>query len=353
MKEFSSTISSLTQPKKVHQHRVRRWRKWLVRIVAVLAGAFLVYHGLLLFRVYRLKRTNPETTAFIEQRKTEATARGLKSNHQQVWVSYERISPNLLRAVVIGEDPRFYSHSGIDWQAVRRAALINWDEKKIVRGGSTINQQLAKNLFFSSSRNPLRKVHESLLAWEMERILGKRRILELYVNLIEWGDGIYGAEAAARHYFNQSTASLSDEQAAFLAALIPNPREAFNPSLHPDRVEQRRNRILDFMGTEEVREEELRRLAVKTVMPTFTPEQKAQAREGVVVVQVDVDDQGNVDRLSILESPDSVINASVTDAVRQWKFTPPHINGQPVTISGKLTFYYLNKDGEARLQDSK
>ena len=348
-----SLSNKLTQARKVKPRHRSRWRKWLVRIVAVLAGVFLIYHGLLLFRIFQLRRTNPDTTAFIQQRENESAARGVKLNRQQVWVPYEQISPNLLRAVVIGEDPRFYSHSGLDWQAIRRAAHINWEEKKIVRGGSTIHQQLAKNLFFSSSRNPLRKLHEGLVAWEMERILGKRRILELYVNVIEWGDGIYGAEAAARHYFNQSTVSLTDEQAAFLAALIPGPREAFNPALNPDRVAQRRNRILAFMGTEEIAEAELRSLATKTVMPTFTAAPNAKIVEGVVVVQLDIDEQGNITQLNIIETPDPAITAPLSDALRQWQFKPPHLNGQPITIRGKLTFYYVIKDGAAHLQNAK
>ena len=187
----------------------------------------------------------------------------------------------------------------------------------------------------------------------MERILGKRRILELYVNVIEWGDGIYGAEAAARHYFNQSTVSLTDEQAAFLAALIPGPREAFNPALNPDRVAQRRNRILAFMGTEEIAEAELRSLATKTVMPTFTAAPNAKIVEGVVVVQLDIDEQGNITQLNIIETPDPALTAPLSDALRQWQFKPPHLNGQPITIRGKLTFYYVIKDGAAHLQNAK
>jgi monofunctional biosynthetic peptidoglycan transglycosylase len=123
----------------------------------------------------------------------------------------------------------------------------DWREKRFSRGASTVTQQLAKNLFLSPSKNPLRKAHEALITWEMEQMLGKRRILELYLNVIEWGDGVYGAEAASRHHFKTSAASLSSEQAAFLSAMIPNPRTTFNPNRNRRRVERRKRLILRLM----------------------------------------------------------------------------------------------------------
>lgn len=224
-----------------------QWRKWAKAILAVLVCAALFYHGLILFRVFRLRGSNPDSTAMMQQRAAEATDKGETPRREQTWVPYDRISPNLVRAVLAGEDSRFFDHAGFDWEEIKKALEKDWEEMKFRRGGSTISQQLAKNLFLSTSKNPVRKLHEALITWEMERILGKRRILELYLNVIEWGNGIYGAEAASRNYFNTSAASLSAEQAAFLSAIIPNPRTAYNPTRHRRRVERRRNLILRLM----------------------------------------------------------------------------------------------------------
>ena len=224
-----------------------RWRTWLKIIVAVVLGAMILYHGIILFRVFRFKSTNPDVTAMMEQRMAEATARGEEAKHQQSWVPYERISANLVRAVLAGEDSRFFDHSGFDWEEMRKALEKDWAEGKFSRGASTITQQLAKNLFLSTSKNPARKLHEALITSEMEVILGKRRILEIYLNVIEWGDGIYGAEAAARRYFNTSAAALNSDQASFLSAIIPSPNGAFNPSKHRGRVERRRSLIQRLM----------------------------------------------------------------------------------------------------------
>jgi monofunctional biosynthetic peptidoglycan transglycosylase len=225
------------------------WRliKWSAILIAPALGIALIYHLTLVFRIIRYRTVNPTTTALIEQRADEARQRGLAPRREQIWVPYERISKNLVRAVLAGEDNRFFDHSGFDWEEIQKAIQEDWEEKRFARGASTISQQLAKNLFLSTSKNPLRKLHEALLTLELEAILGKRRILEIYLNVIEWGDGIYGAEAAARYYFNASAASLGAEQAAFLSAIIPNPRETYNPAKHPRRVERRRNRILRLM----------------------------------------------------------------------------------------------------------
>lgn len=157
------------------------------------------------------------------------------------------MSRNLVRAVLAGEDSRFFDHSGFDWEEIGKALEKDWNEGKFSRGASTITQQLAKNLFLSTSKNPVRKLHEALITKEMEVILSKRRILEVYLNVIEWGDGIYGAEAAARNYFNTSAAALSADQAAFLSAIIPSPNGAFNPAKHRRRVERRKNLIARLM----------------------------------------------------------------------------------------------------------
>jgi monofunctional biosynthetic peptidoglycan transglycosylase len=139
-------------------------------------------------------------------------------------VPYERISPLLRRAVLIAEDDAFYQHGGLDWDELAASARRDLEARRLVRGGSTITQQLAKNLYLARQRTLTRKLTEVFLAWRMERALSKRRIFELYLNLIEWGDGVFGAEAAARHYYRTSAARLSSGQAAKLAAMVPNPR---------------------------------------------------------------------------------------------------------------------------------
>ncbi|GBC76938.1 Biosynthetic peptidoglycan transglycosylase [bacterium HR08] len=218
-------------------------RRWIRRALGLLLLGLLIVHGMTLARIVRLRSANPEMTALMRQRAEEARARGRTPKRVQIWVPYERISPHLVRAVLAGEDPRFFIHHGFDWEQIQEAIRENLQEGEIVRGASTITQQLAKNLFLSTARTPLRKLREAVITVELELLLGKRRILELYLNVIEWGDGIYGAEAAARQYFGISAARLTPEQAAFLAAIIPNPRETYNPARHPQRVERRRRII--------------------------------------------------------------------------------------------------------------
>lgn len=240
-------VKVVTPKKAADKQTKSKWWKWTRIVVGVTLAAALIYHGVILFRVFRYKSANPSATALMEQRASEANAEGRPVKREQVWVPYNRISPNLVRAVLAGEDSRFFDHSGFDWEEMKKALEKDWEKKKLTRGASTISQQLAKNLFLSTSKNPLRKLHEALITSEMELILGKRRILELYLNAIEWGDGIYGAEAAARFYFNSSASSLSAEQAAFLSAIIPNPRTAYNPNRHRRRVEHRQALILRLM----------------------------------------------------------------------------------------------------------
>ncbi len=218
--------------------------------LAAVAFVFILlagYEGYLLIRVVSLRHTNPTTTAFIEQRAAEVRAHGKIPRRQMIWVPYARISPNLVRAVIAAEDVRFWTHPGFDRVALRMALRHDLEQGDFARGGSTITQQLAKNMFLSPSKNPVRKAQELIVALEMERVLGKRRILELYLNVIEWGDGIYGAEAASRHYFQKPARTLTPEEAAFLAAIIPSPRRVFNPSTSPQRVQRRANWILGMI----------------------------------------------------------------------------------------------------------
>jgi monofunctional glycosyltransferase len=162
---------------------------------------------------------NPSSTAFMERYLEKP---GTKLRHS--WVPYSRISENLKRAVVAAEDAKFLDHEGFDWEAITKAIQKNESRGKVVAGASTITQQLAKNLFLSGSRSWLRKAQEAVITWMMERTLSKRRILEIYLNVAEWGEGIFGAEAAARHHFGVPAAALTPEQAAWLAAILPSPR---------------------------------------------------------------------------------------------------------------------------------
>ena len=194
-----------------------------------------------------LKSANPATTAFIELRAREARARGEKPRRLQKWVPYGRISQNLKRAVLVTEDSRFWKHEGIDFDELKESMETNWERLEFARGGSTITQQLAKNLYLSPSKNPIRKLREFLIARALEAELSKQRILELYLNEIEWGDGIYGAEAAARIYFRKSCADLSAQEAALLAAAIANPR-LLDPGHPSARLRRRQEMVMHRMG---------------------------------------------------------------------------------------------------------
>jgi len=167
---------------------------------------------------------NPETTAFMEARLESLQEKHAQATVTHFWVAYNRISPQLKRAVVAAEDARFTQHNGFDWDGIETALEKNIKKGRIVAGGSTISQQLAKNLFLSRSRTPWRKAQEAYITVLLEALMDKRRILEIYLNTIEWGEDMFGAEAAARHYFGVSAAELSAEQAAQLAAMIPSPR---------------------------------------------------------------------------------------------------------------------------------
>ena len=226
----------------------------------------LGYEAIMFAKVRRLRSENPATTSLIDARAREARARGQQPRFAHAWMPLDRISPNLQRAVLAGEDTNFVTHNGFDYQALQKA----WDEAQseaakeakkegdneadwlpylpdFKRGASTITQQLAKNLYLSSQRSFVRKGQEAILTIFLERSLSKRRILEIYLNMIEWGDGIYGAEAAAQHYFHKPAASLRANEAGFLSAMIPNPRTVFNPRVNPRRVALRQRIILRGM----------------------------------------------------------------------------------------------------------
>jgi len=215
--------------------------------LAALVFAFFAYVYLTLPDVRTLATTNPKTTAFMQLREREAAQQGKPLRHYQIWVPYTRISQSLKRAVLVAEDDAFWQHEGIDMEQLKISIRNDIEKGKAIRGGSTITQQLAKNLYLSPSRDPIRKVRELIIARRLEAELSKARILEIYLNVIEWGDGIWGAEAAARSYFGGSAASLSPEQAALLAGAIINPR-VYSPA-HPNvRLLRRQRIILSRMG---------------------------------------------------------------------------------------------------------
>jgi len=218
-------------------------------VKAILAASFWwgAYIYLTLPDVRPLVRTNPETTAFIERRAAEVRAEGRTPVKRQRWVAYNRISSNLKRAVLVAEDSAFWQHEGIDLEQIRESLEVNFERLDFARGASTITQQLAKNLYLSPSKNPARKVRELMIARRLEAVLSKRRILEIYLNVIEWGDGIYGAEAAARAYFGIAAAGLGAEQSALLAGAIINPR-VLNPARPTRRLLRRQQMLLRRMG---------------------------------------------------------------------------------------------------------
>jgi monofunctional biosynthetic peptidoglycan transglycosylase len=259
---------------------------WTKILFLTLVGAvvlWLGYEAVTFPNISRLREENPTTSSMIEYRLSEARAAGQEPKKFMIWTPIEAISPNLQRAVLAGEDARFFQHNGFDWDAIQNA----WDEARkegekeakaeceadttttkqekkdcapsdddwippmpsFKRGASTVSQQLAKNLFLSEDRNFLRKGREAVYTYFLERDLTKKRILELYLNVIEWGDGIYGAEAASRTYFKKSASDLTKDEAAFLSAMIPSPLNVFNPYTNRKRVVRRQKVILRGMNS--------------------------------------------------------------------------------------------------------
>jgi len=217
--------------------------------IPAIAFALLAYVYLTLPDVRPLRTSNPATTAFMDLRDRQARAKGRAPRHVQRWIAYNRMSPSLTRAVLVAEDDLFWQHEGIDLEQLQESLEADWTRGRFLRGGSTITQQLAKNLYLSPSKNPVRKLRELVIARRLEAELKKARILELYLNVIEWGDGIYGAEAAARAYFQTSAAALGPSESALLAAAIINPR-LLNPARPGARLLKRQQLILRRMGAE-------------------------------------------------------------------------------------------------------
>jgi monofunctional biosynthetic peptidoglycan transglycosylase len=205
-------------------------------------GAVLFFWLLEMPDVSALRATNPTVTALMKARQTQAENKGHTIERHWTWAPLSRISPYLRQAVVAGEDASFFTHEGFDWEGIKAAAQYNLEAGKLKRGGSTITQQLAKNLFLSPERSLLRKAREALITRSLEQHLTKERILELYLNVAEWGQGVYGAEAAARHHFKKSSRDLTADEAAWLAAILPSPRR-YDPIRKTTFLARRHDRI--------------------------------------------------------------------------------------------------------------
>jgi len=197
---------------------------WLWRGMAIFIALLFVYQLWLFAHVCWWVKFDPSSSAFMEDRLEMMQDKNPDAELRHKWVDYKKISNNLKRALIASEDAKFVDHEGFDWEGIQKAYEKNLKKGKIVAGGSTISQQLAKNLFLSTRRTPWRKAEEAIITVMLETVMDKRRIFEIYLNSIEWGNGVFGAEAAARHYFHVSASQLSAYQAAQLAAMVPNPR---------------------------------------------------------------------------------------------------------------------------------
>lgn len=227
---------------------MRRWKKIILWSVIAVFAFFAIDTGRYFFypNVTDLKKNRPEKTAFMEYREDVWRAKGVKKKISSSWTPLSRVSPYVMKAVIIAEDDKFWSHDGFDFDAMQKALEKDIKKKKFKAGGSTISQQLAKNLYLTPAKNPIRKIKEAILTWRIERSIKKRRIMELYLNVAEWGDGLFGIETAACRYYGKSAGDLSAREAATLAAALPNPRR-FRPGGHSRYATNRAERIYQIM----------------------------------------------------------------------------------------------------------
>jgi monofunctional glycosyltransferase len=231
----------------------KRHRSWVKNAAIIFSGLILLFACIIgiisitLPDVSRLKDEAPQVTAMMQYREAQYKEKGRRLGRRYIWVPGKRISSYLRDAVLISEDDKFFQHEGFDWDEMRQAMEKNQEEHKIVRGGSTITQQLAKNIYLKPARTPWRKLREALIAREMEKKLSKWRILELYLNVIEWGDGIYGIEAAARSYYGKSAAELTPSESIRLASVIVNPHRYSALSNSSKRIRNKRLLLTERM----------------------------------------------------------------------------------------------------------
>ena len=223
----------------------RRHRKWVVIVLLIAALPPLLYF-LLMPDLSKLNKENPKKTALIEYREKASKEKGKPFKMNQQWVPLSKISSYLAKAVLIAEDDKFWKHEGFDYEAIQKAIEKDLKAKKYKVGASTITQQLVKNLYLSPEKSLTRKISEALITWRMEKVLPKKRILELYLNVVEWGEGIFGVEAASRYYFGKPSSQLTPQEAARLASVLPNPRK-YNPVGDQRYVTNRSNLIYSIM----------------------------------------------------------------------------------------------------------
>ena len=226
----------------------RRWVKWIFIVPVLLIVVVQLYFFL---QIWWWVDHNPSMTSFMREQQSALREKNPNANIQQMWVPYSRISTNLKRAIIASEDANFSEHEGVDWDALQKAYEKNNKKHKVVSGGSTITQQLAKNLFLSGSRSYVRKGQELIITYMLETLMDKERIFEIYLNVVEFGTGTFGAEAAARHYYGVSAASLGAAQAAKLAVMLPNPR-FFDKHRDSGYLARRTGVILRRMGSAEL-----------------------------------------------------------------------------------------------------
>jgi len=250
--------------------------------------------------VSKLRKTNPKKTSFMEYREKEWKKQGKKRKIQNVWIPLSHISPYVIKAVIIAEDDKFWQHEGFDFGAMKKALEKDLRKGSFKAGGSTISQQLAKNLYLTPSRNPVRKIKEAVLTWRIENNLTKRRILELYLNVAEWGEGIFGIGVAAHHYFGKPASALGPMEAAKLVTVLPNPRR-WNPTGTSSYVENRAERIYQIMVRRGIVIEDY-----EDVMKEPQEETKPEAPEGDVKAEKK-------------ETPEAAAKPETADA----KQTPP------------------------------
>jgi monofunctional biosynthetic peptidoglycan transglycosylase len=299
--------------------------KRILLAVLLLLLAWLAWEWITFPDVAKLATERPTTTAFMEQRKETLRDEGKSDALEWRWVAYGKISPYLRRGVLVAEDNAFYEHEGVDVDAMKEAFERDWKRRKLTHGGSTITQQLAKNLYLSPSRNPLRKVREYLIARALEKHLTKKRILEIYLNVVEMGERVYGAEAASRHYFGKSASALTTREAALLAGCLPNPR-VMNPGSPNKRLRARQRMILSRMKRwgyafeREVLTE--KKVEAAPVTETTATTDSAPATDTDLAVPADATD--GTDRTGTADTADTTVTEEpVTDTAANTTTGPP------------------------------
>jgi len=273
-----------------------------LKALLVLLGLFLFYELLTIpwFSVQRLKYENPTETALMRQRRDEAESEGKPFTLRHRWIPLSRIPRHVINAVVVAEDGTFWEHGGFDWYEFKESLKKNWEKKRAVRGASTITQQLAKNLYLSTSKDPIRKIKEWIITVLLESHLDKNRILELYINVIEWGRGIFGIEAAAQAYFHRSASALTMEQAMRLAAVIPSPLR-HKPTDNSRWVAYRTNVVLQRMQgrryyeaeeppeEEESIQEQTKEIPSSTPAPEPLPADTGKVSDPILIDSTDIE----------------------------------------------------------------